>query len=103
MIWEKYSNPYVSERRSKMHLYLPDSSLGEPRLIPDGRHGCVHKWVGLDELQGIIRKLNGALKGCSWTVTCTAPGARIERAHTEDNGSEINLHDCTPGSHNNLL
>lgn len=61
---------------------LPDACLGKPRLVPDGRHSCVHEGVGLDELQGIIRELYGALKGRSWTMTCTAPGSRIEGAHT---------------------
>lgn len=63
-----------------LFMRLPDPCLGEPRLISYRRHSCVHEGVGLDELQGIVRELDGALKGRSWTVTCTAPGSRIESA-----------------------
>lgn len=63
-----------------MRLHLPDASLGEPRLIPDRRHSCVHEGVGLDELQGIVRELDGALQGRSWTMTCAAPGSGTESA-----------------------
>lgn len=66
-----------------MLLRLPDAGLGEPRLIPNRRHGCVHEGVGLDKLQGIVRELDGALKGRSWTMTCTATGSRMEGAHTQ--------------------
>lgn len=65
-----------------MLVHLPDTRLGEPRLIPHGGHSCVHEGVGLDELQGVVRKLDGALKGLSWTMTRTAPGPRAE-AHTQ--------------------
>ena len=71
------------KHRNVYFIDLPDTCLGEPRLIPNRRHSCVHKGVGLDELQGIVRELDGALKGCSWTVTCTAPGPRIESVHAQ--------------------
>lgn len=64
-----------------VRLFLPDTSLGEPRLISKRRHSCVHQGVGLDKLQGLVREVYGALKGRSWTVTCTAPrSARTPRA-----------------------
>lgn len=73
-------------------LLLPDTGLGEPRLIPDRRHSCVHEGVGLDELQGIVRELDGALQGRSWTMTCTAPGPRIEGAHAERAKGQRSVH-----------
>lgn len=73
----------ISVTISHVLLHLPDSRLGVPRLITNGRHSRVHERVGLDELQGIIWELDGALKGCSWTMTCTAPRSRLEGAHTQ--------------------
>lgn len=60
--------------------YLPDARPGEPRLVPDGWHRRVHQGVGLDELQRVIWKLHGALKGRRRTVTRTAPGPETESA-----------------------
>lgn len=74
-----------------MSCYLPDTCLGEPRFIPSRRHCCVHEGVGLDELQGFIRELDGVFKGRSWTMTCTAPRSRVECTHIEGNRSKISL------------
>lgn len=54
-----------------MCFFLPDAGLGEPGLVSQRRHSCVHERVGLDKLQGVVRELNGALKGRSWAVTRT--------------------------------
>lgn len=68
-------------RQMFFHVYLPDTCLGEPRLVPNWRHSCVHQGVGLDELQGVVWKLHRGLKGCSWTVTCTTPRSKKWRVH----------------------
>lgn len=59
-------------------FFLPDAGLGEPGLVSHRRHSCVHQGVGLDELQGVVREVDGALKGHSWTVTCTRTRSRME-------------------------
>lgn len=91
-------------RDTHVLLCLPDTCLGEPRLIPDGRHSCVHEGVGLDELQGVVRELDGALKGRSWTMTCTAPGSRMKGAqtHTGQKVKDRILYEHTPESNNNV-
>lgn len=57
---------------------LPDAGLGEPGLVSQRRHSCVHQGVGLDKLQGVVREVDGALKGHSWTVTRTRTRSRME-------------------------
>jgi len=54
---------------------LPDAGLGEPGLVPIGRHRGVHEGVGLDELQRVVRELDRALQGGGRTETRTAPGS----------------------------
>lgn len=80
-----------------MRLFLPDTSLGEPRLVSERRHSCVHQGVRLDKLQGIVREVYGALKGRSWTMTCTAPGSGMEgaHAHTTRAKGQRSLHTIT--------
>lgn len=65
-----------------MFFFLPDAGLGEPGLVSQRRHSCVHEGVGLDKLQGVVRELDGALKGSSWTVTCTGTRSRMEGGHS---------------------
>lgn len=75
----------------KMFSPLPDAGLGEPGLVSQRRHSCVHEGVRLNKLQGVIRELDGALKGRSWTVTRARTGSRMEgaRTHIEGKRSEI--------------
>lgn len=60
----------------------PDAGLGEPGFVSQRRHSCVHEGVRLNKLQGVVRELDGALKGRSWTVTRTRARSRMEGAHT---------------------
>lgn len=78
-----------------VHTHLPDTSPGKPRLISKRRHSCVHEGVRLNKLQGVVRELDGALKGRSWTMTCTAPGSRMEGAHTQRAKGQRSVHTIT--------
>lgn len=49
----------------------------------------------LDELEGIVRELDGALKGRSWTMTRTAPGSGMEGAHAERAKGQRSAHTIT--------
>lgn len=57
----------------------PDACLGEPGLVTHGGNGHVHEGVGLDEHEGVVGELDGALEGLSGAVTRTA--ARPETTH----------------------
>lgn len=63
---------------------LPDAGLGEPGLVSQRRHSCVHEGVRLNKLQGVVRELDGALKGRSWTVTRTRTRSRMEGEKVRD-------------------
>lgn len=90
----------MDKHQTSVSCFVPDTGLGEPGLVPDGRHSCVHQWVGLDELQGVVRELDGAFIGSSWTVTCTAPGSRIKDTSI---GSKVrNLPSHVHNSHINV-
>lgn len=72
-----------------MCVSLPDAGLGKPGLVSQGRHSCVHEGVGLDKLQGVVRELDGALKGRSWTVTRTRTRSRMEGGTDTHRGQKV--------------
>ena len=74
----------------------PDARLGEPGLVAHGGNGHVHEGVGLDEHEGVVGELDGALEVLGGAVTRTA--ARPETGHTQGQRS----HHSTPRGNNKV-
>lgn len=72
-----------------MCFSLPDAGLCKPGLVTQRRHSCVHEGVGLDKLQGVVRELNGALKGHSWAVTRTRTRSTMEGGTDTHRGQKV--------------